>query len=43
VVQLFWPDGRHVHTPDDTPETLDEQKLATTAEVLALVTMMMAR
>lgn len=43
VVQLFWPDGNYAHTPEDTPDTLDERKLATTAEVLALVTLMMAR
>ena len=43
VVQLFWPDGNYAHTPEDAPDTLDERKLATTAEVLALVTLMMAR
>jgi|GEM_PF-258408 len=43
VVQLFWPEGSYARTPQDTPDTLDEHKLATTAEVLALVTMMMAR
>lgn len=42
-VLLFWPDARDVHTPQDTPDTLDANKLATAGEVLALATMMMSQ
>lgn len=42
-VLLFWPNAEHIHTPLDTPDTLDAYKLATTGEVTALAAMMMAR
>jgi Zn-dependent M28 family amino/carboxypeptidase len=40
---LFWPDADYIHTPQDTPDTLEPQKLATAGEVLTLAAMMLAR
>ena len=42
-VLIFWPRAVGVHTPDDTPDTLDAYKLATTGEVVMLTTMMLAQ
>jgi hypothetical protein len=42
-VLLFWPNADDLHTPQDTPDTLDPYKLATTGEVVALAAMMMGR
>lgn len=42
-VLLFWPDADYIHTPQDAPDTLEPQKLATAGEVLTLAAMMLAR
>lgn len=42
-VLIFWPRAVGVHTLDDTPDTLDAYKLATTGEVVMLTTMMVAQ
>lgn len=42
TVQLFWPDARNLNTPLDTPDTLQADKLATTGEVVALASLLLA-
>ena len=40
---LSWPKAYDTHTPLDTPDTMDANKLATTGEVVALAAMMLTR
>lgn len=40
---LSWPKAYDTHTPLDTPDTMDTNKLATTGEVVALAAMMLTQ
>ncbi len=42
-ILLYWPRTDDIHTPQDTPDTLDPHKLTTTGEVVALAAMMLTR
>ncbi len=42
TVLATWPNARRLHTPMDTPDTLEPHKLATTGEVVALASLLLA-
>jgi len=42
TVLLLWPDADNLHTPLDTADTMEAHKLATTGEVAALASLLLA-